>query len=61
MYEALSQFAQTGGLLMFVAIFVAVLVYALWPKNQAKFDAAANMALHDDAPVNDENEDKPNV
>tara|TARA_R110002073_G_scaffold156476_1_gene311771 strand:- start:163 stop:348 length:186 start_codon:yes stop_codon:yes gene_type:complete len=61
MYEALSQFAQTGGLLMFVAIFVAVLVYALWPKNQAKFDAAANMALYDDAPVNDENEDKPNV
>jgi cytochrome c oxidase cbb3-type subunit 4 len=32
---------------LFVAIFVAVVAYALWPKNQKKFDAAARMPLED--------------
>ena len=32
---------------LFVAIFVGVVAYALWPKNQKKFDAAARMPLED--------------
>lgn len=49
MYETLSSFAQTWGLLMFVGFFTAVIVYALWPKNQDKFDEAAKVPLADDA------------
>ncbi|MEE2565076.1 cbb3-type cytochrome c oxidase subunit 3 [Hyphobacterium marinum] len=56
MYESLSQFAQTGGLLIFIGLFGAVLAYALWPRNKAKFDAAARQPLRDDA--EDEPEDK---
>ncbi|WP_107712237.1 cbb3-type cytochrome c oxidase subunit 3 [Oceanicaulis sp.] len=48
MYETLSSFAQTWGLIGFVAIFALVLVYALWPKNQDKFDDAARVPLEDD-------------
>ena len=48
MYDLLSSFAQTWGLLLFIALFGAVLVYALWPRNQEKFDEAARMPLRDD-------------
>ena len=50
MYEKLSSFAQTGGLLYFVAIFAAVLCYALWPRNQKRFDDAAHLPLSDREP-----------
>ena len=50
MYEALSHFAQTGGMLYFFAIFVAVLAYALWPRNQQRFDEAAQLPLNDREP-----------
>ena len=48
MYAILSTFAQTWGLLIFVALFGAALVYALWPRNKARFDAAASAPLLDD-------------
>ncbi|PIW27291.1 MAG: CcoQ/FixQ family Cbb3-type cytochrome c oxidase assembly chaperone [Rhodobacterales bacterium CG15_BIG_FIL_POST_REV_8_21_14_020_59_13] len=54
MYEALASFAQTWGLLFFFAVFIGVLVYALWPKNREKFDAAARMPLNDDAPPSED-------
>ena len=50
MYEALSSFAQTGGLIYFAVMFVFVLIYALWPRNQDKFDAAARLPLSDGKP-----------
>lgn len=50
MYEALSKFAQTGGLIYFFAIFACVLMYAVWPRNQEKFDEAANLPLSDREP-----------
>ncbi len=50
MYETLSSFAQTGGLLYFVLLFAGVLAYALWPRNQDTFDAAARMPLNDEEP-----------
>ncbi|WP_018149372.1 cbb3-type cytochrome c oxidase subunit 3 [Henriciella marina] len=50
MYELLSSFAQTGGLIYFVAIFAVVLVYALWPRNQTRFDEAAQLPLSDREP-----------
>ena len=48
MYEALSSFAQTGGLIYFVLMFLGALLYALWPRNQDTFDHAARMPLNDE-------------
>jgi cytochrome c oxidase cbb3-type subunit 4 len=33
---------------VFVVLFIAVVVYALWPRNRAKFDKAARLPLQDD-------------
>ncbi|MDJ0921599.1 MAG: cbb3-type cytochrome c oxidase subunit 3 [Henriciella sp.] len=53
MYEFLSSFAQTGGLIYFVVMFACALAYALWPRNQEKFDAAARLPLSDGGPSDD--------
>ena len=37
-YRWLAEFAQTWGLVYFVAVFVVVLAYALWPSRQRQFD-----------------------
>jgi cytochrome c oxidase cbb3-type subunit IV len=50
MYEALSRFAQTGGLVYFIMLFAGALTYALWPSNQEKFDEAAQLPLVDKEP-----------
>ena len=47
-YSTLAQFAQNWGLLYFVAVFAAVVVYALWPSRKSKFDEAARMPLRED-------------
>ncbi len=47
MYEVLSSFAQTWGMLLFVTLFIGALTYALWPKNQDRFDRAANAPLNE--------------
>lgn len=47
-YAALAQFAQTWGLLYFVAIFLAVIAYAFWPSRKAKFDEIARLPLRED-------------
>jgi cytochrome c oxidase cbb3-type subunit 4 len=33
---------------VFVVLFIAIVLYALWPKNRAAFDEAASMPLKDD-------------
>ena len=33
---------------LFVAIFVGIVTYALWPRNKAAFDEAAHMPLRED-------------
>ena len=47
-YEHAAAFAQTSGLLYFVGIFMAVAVYAFWPRNRARFNAAAHLPLIED-------------
>lgn len=47
-YEVLSHFAQTWGLIYFIALFVGVLAYTLWPRNVRRFDAAAHVPLRED-------------
>lgn len=33
---------------IFVGIFLAIVTYALWPRNQAVFDEASKMPLRED-------------
>lgn len=47
-YETVASFAQTWGLLYFVVLFIAVLVYALRPKNRSRFEEAAQIPLRED-------------
>ena len=48
MYETLSSFAQTGGLILFVIAFVLVLIYALAPGNRQRFEHARRIPLQDE-------------
>jgi cytochrome c oxidase cbb3-type subunit IV len=43
-----SEFVTTWWTPAFVALFVGVLVYALWPGNRTAFDDAAKMPLRED-------------
>ena len=47
-YKMVAEFAQTWGLLYFVTVFAAVLVYALRPSRKNQFDEAARMPLRED-------------
>ena len=47
-YAFFAHLAQTWGLVYFVAIFLAVLAYALWPSKQQQFDEAARLPLRED-------------
>jgi len=49
-YYDLVQFAGTYGQLYVLALFVAVVAYALWPRNRDKFERAARQVLDDDPP-----------
>ncbi len=44
-YETIATFSQVTSLLLFIALFAGVIVYAVWPKNGARFDAAQRRAL----------------
>lgn len=33
---------------VFVGIFIAIVIYALWPRNKAMFDDAAQMPLREE-------------
>ena len=47
-YQALAEFAQTWGLLLFVIAFAAVVAYALWPSRKKQFEEAARIPLRED-------------
>ena len=47
-YQTLANFAQTWGLLGFMALFGLVLLYALRPSNKKMFDEAARIPLEKD-------------
>jgi len=48
MYETLSKFAQTWGLILFVIAFALVLIYALRPGNRKTFEHARRIPLEDE-------------
>ena len=47
-YHMLSEFAQTWGLLYFLGIFIAILVYALAPSRKKGFEEASRIPLRED-------------
>lgn len=44
-YETIATFSQVTSLLMFVAMFLGIVAYAMWPKNKARFEAVQRRAL----------------
>jgi cytochrome c oxidase cbb3-type subunit 4 len=44
-YDTIATLSQVASLLIFIAMFLAVLAYALWPKNGVRFEAAQRRAL----------------
>ena len=48
MHSLITDLVTTWWTPVFVVLFIAVVVYALWPRNRAKFDKAARLPLQDD-------------
>ena len=47
-YEQVVYFSETYGLVYLVVLFLGAVVYALWPRNKAKFDDAARIPFKED-------------
>lgn len=47
-YDTVVAFAKSWGLFYLMAFAAAVTVYAFWPGNKKKFDAAKRSILRDD-------------
>jgi cytochrome c oxidase cbb3-type subunit 4 len=44
-YDQIAHVVKIGGTVAFTSVFVCAIFYALWPKNKARFDHAANIPL----------------
>ena len=44
-YDTVATLSQVTSLLLFVALVAAVIVYALWPRNKSRLEAAQRRAL----------------
>jgi cytochrome c oxidase cbb3-type subunit IV len=51
-YETVATISQVASLLMFIAMFAAVVGYALWPRNGPRFEEAQRRALDLDTKKN---------
>lgn len=49
-YYALAQFAQSWGLIYFVAVFGAVVVYVMWPSRRERYEDASRIPFREDDP-----------
>jgi cytochrome c oxidase cbb3-type subunit 4 len=47
-YEQVASITQVAALLLFIALFIGVLVYAFWPGNKKRFEQAARLPLEKD-------------
>jgi cytochrome c oxidase cbb3-type subunit 4 len=47
-YEQVASITQIAALLLFVALFIGVLVYAFWPGNKKRFEQDAEIPLRRD-------------
>jgi cytochrome c oxidase cbb3-type subunit IV len=44
-YQLVAQISQTASLLLFIALFIGVLIYAFWPGSRERFEEAQRKAL----------------
>ncbi len=44
-YDTVATLSQVTSLLLFIGMFLAVVAYALWPKNGPRFEEAQRRAL----------------
>ena len=51
-YETVARFAQQGGILYFGAVFIAGVVYAMWPKHSEAFKRLSHLPLEKDEDEN---------
>jgi cytochrome c oxidase cbb3-type subunit 4 len=56
-YEQVSTITQVAALLLFVALFIGVLIYAFWPGNKKRFEDAARLPLEKDPQPDEEKDD----
>jgi cytochrome c oxidase cbb3-type subunit IV len=47
-YEHVASITQVAALLLFIAFFIGVLIYAFWPGNKKRFKEAAKLPLEKD-------------
>ncbi len=47
-YQDVSEFAGTYGLVYLFLLFIGMVIYALWPGNKKRFDAASKIPLRED-------------
>ena len=48
-YEQVASFTQITALLLFMAIFVGVVIYAFWPGNKKRFEEEGKIPLQKDS------------
>lgn len=53
-YEQVASITQVAALLLFIALFLAVLIYTFWPGNKKRFERAARLPLEQDPDHEDE-------
>jgi cytochrome c oxidase cbb3-type subunit 4 len=53
-YEHVASITQVAALLLFIAFFIVVLIYAFWPGNKKRFKEAAKLPLEKDPEPNHE-------
>ncbi|MDZ4381336.1 MAG: cbb3-type cytochrome c oxidase subunit 3 [Parvibaculum sp.] len=56
-YSLVRTWFGTGGLILMVVLFTAVVAYALWPANKKKFDRMAKLPLEDKDPEDSRKKD----
>lgn len=44
-YDTVATFSQVASLLLFIALFIAVLAYVFWPGSKRRFDEIQRKAL----------------
>ena len=47
-FDQVQEFVHSWGLVYFTVMFLVALAYAYWPKNKARFQAAARIPLEDE-------------
>lgn len=47
-FEEVLAFTRSWDAVYFTAMFIAAAIYAYWPKNKAKFEAAARIPFEDE-------------